>query len=104
MYKFYKHIWERKENILKKSFLTNFLAKPFLSVQNVQVKNRLIRFIFFLNFFVYVQGVQAHLGEIGKHSKEIFFINVQVVQAHLGEIEKYSEENSFNYFPGKTLL
>ena len=46
IYKLYKHIWERQENILKKSFLTIFLAKPYYSVQIVQVENRLTRFIF----------------------------------------------------------
>ena len=80
----------------EETFLTIFLAKPYFSVQIVQGENRLKRLIF-SEFFVDVQVVQSHLGEIGKIMKKSFFINVQVVQAHLGEIGKYSEEILFIY-------
>ena len=56
----------------KEIFLTIFLAKPYFSVQIVQGENRLKRLIF-SEFFVDVQVVQAHLGEIGKYSDKIYF-------------------------------
>ena len=80
MYKLYKHIWERKENILKKSLVIDKLTKPYSSVQIVQVEIDWNGWSFQRNI-----------------------INVQVVQAHLGEIRKYSEI-FYNYFLGETLL
>ena len=68
-------------------FLTIFLVQPYFSVQIVQVENEVKRFIF-SEFFINVQVVQAHLGEIGKYSKETFltiflakpYFSVQIVQ------------------------